>query len=164
MENIRVNNTKTNLLVDILIFVVFLVVYEVKATGETIHEWLGIAIGFILIIHIILHWKWIVVTTKLFLTHIKKETKLNYIVDILIFIGFTTIIFTGIMISKSFLPTFGIRVAENHFWREMHSLSVDLTLFLTALHFALHWEWIVNNFKRYIINPIKNKKDYKQTN
>jgi len=157
MENIHVNKAKTNLLIDISIFIVFLIVYEVKATGETIHEWMGIVIGFIFIIHIILHWQWIVVTTKHFLTSIKSETRLNYIVDVIIFIGFTTIIFTGIMISKSFLPTFGIRVAENHFWREMHSISVDLTLFFTALHFALHWEWIVNNCKRYIIHPLKNK-------
>ena len=161
MENILVNKTKTNLLTDIIIFVVFLVVYEVKATGETIHEWLEIVIGLILIIHIVLHWKWIVITTKQFLTNLKTETKLNYMVDILIFIGFTTIIFTGIMMSKNFLPTFGIRINENHFWRQMHSFSVDLTLFLTAFHFALHWEWIVNNCKRYIISPLKNKKSAK---
>lgn len=159
MKNIAVNKTKTNLWVDIIILLAFLTVYEVKATGETIHEWLGIAIGFIVIIHILLHWKWLVLNTKQFLTRIKTEARLNYIVDILIFVGFTTIIFTGIMISKSFLPTLGIRVAENHFWRSMHSVSVDITLFLTAFHFALHWDWIVRNFKRYIINPLKSIKN-----
>jgi len=39
------NKTKTNLLVDILILLVFLIVYEEKATGTAIHEWLGTALG-----------------------------------------------------------------------------------------------------------------------
>ena len=151
------NKTKTNLLVDILLIVVFLIVYEEKATGTTIHEWLGIAIGFIFIIHIILHWNWLVASTKHLFNRMKTESRLNYILDILIYIGFTTIMFSGIMISESFLPTFGIKVAPSHYWKEIHFVSVDVTLFLTAFHFALHWKWIVNNCKRYIINPLKGK-------
>lgn len=149
------HKTKTNLVVDIIIFVVFLIVYEVKATGKTIHEWIGIAIGLIFIVHIILHWKWLVSSTKQFLTRLKTESRLNYILDIIIYVGFTTIIYSGIMISESFLPTFGIKLIQNHYWKEIHFVSVDITLFFTAIHFALHWKWIVNNFKRYIITPLK---------
>jgi hypothetical protein len=151
------HKTKTNLLVDILIFIVFLTVYEEKATGTAIHEWLGIALGFIFIVHIILHWKWLVVNTTLFLHRMRTESRINYVLDILIFIGFTTIIFSGIMISESVLPAFGIKALRNHSWQEIHFVSVDITLFLTALHFALHWRWIADNFKRYIIGPLKSK-------
>jgi len=151
------HRTKTNLWVDILIFIVFLIVYEEKATGTTIHEWIGIAIGLVFIVHIILHWKWLLVNTQLFLHRMRTESRINYVLDILIFFGFTTIIFTGIMISESFLPTFGIKTLRSHYWQEIHSVSVNFTLFLVAIHFALHWKWIVNNFKRFIIGPIKNR-------
>ncbi len=153
--------TKTNLLVDILILIVFLIVYEEEATGTVIHEWLGIAIGLIFIIHIILHWTWLVVNTKLFLHRMRNESRINYVLDVLIFIGFTTVIFSGIMISESFLPTFGMKTGRSHFWQEIHVVSVDITLFLTALHFAMHWKWIVNNFKRYIISPLKGENNNK---
>ncbi len=151
------NRTKTNLLVDILILIVFLIVYEEKATGTAIHEWLGIALGLVFIIHMILHWNWIVVNTKLFLQRMRTEMRINYILDIFIFIGFTTIIFSGIMISESFLPAFGVKAGRSHFWQEIHVVSVDITLFLTALHFALHWRWIADNFRRYIISPLRSK-------
>ncbi len=97
------HKTKTNLLVDILIFIVFLIVYEEKATRTAIHEWLGIALGLFFVVHIILHWKWIGVNTKLFLQRMRAESRINYVLDILLFIGFTTIIFSGIMISESVL-------------------------------------------------------------
>jgi len=156
MKTLFTNEIKRNLLIDVIIFVLFLTVYEVKATGETIHEWLGIVIGAIIIIHIILHWKWLVQKTKQFI-EIRTSIKIRYIIDILIFIGFTTVSFTGIMMSKSVLPSFGIELPKSHFWREIHSLSVDLTLFLTAIHFALNWKWIVKNFGQCIIQPIKNR-------
>jgi hypothetical protein len=148
---------RTNLIVDIILLIVFLMVYEEKATGTAIHEWLGITLGIIFIVHIILHWKWLVCCSRQFLKRMKAESRINYLLDMLIFIGFTTIIFTGLMISESFLPTFGIKATRSHFWQEIHFASVDITLFLTALHFALHWKWMVVNFKRYIISPLKRK-------
>jgi cytochrome b561 len=151
------HRAKTNLFIDIIIFVTFLIVYNEKGTGATIHEWLGVALGILFTIHIILHWKWFIGCTKCFLRRMKAETRLNYILDILIYLGFTTIIFSGLMISENFLPTFGVKIFQNPFWKEVHFVSVDITLFVVALHVALHWKWIANNFKRYIINPIKGK-------
>ena len=149
--------TKTNLFVDLLIFVVFLIVYEEKATGTALHEWLGIALGLIFIIHIILHWEWLVAKTSHFFSRMKTESRINYILDMLIYLGFTTIIFTGLMISESFLPTFGFNAVRGHSWQNIHHVSVNITLFLTALHFALHWQWIVKNFRRYLISPLRKR-------
>ncbi len=145
--------TKTNLFIDITIFIVFLIVYEEKATGTTIHEWLGVTLAIFFIVHIILHWRWLTTCTKQFLKPMKNGSRLNYILDILIYFGFTTIIFSGLMISESFLPFFGFGEGRNHYWQEIHIVSVDITLFLVAFHFALHWKWIVKNCKRYIIGP-----------
>jgi hypothetical protein len=87
----------------------------------------------------------------------KTGSRINYILDMLIYIGFTTIIFTGLMISESFLPTFGFNAVRSHSWQNIHHVSVNITLFLTAFHFALHWQWIVKNFRRYLISPLRNK-------
>lgn len=155
MKWLFTNEAKRNLLIDCIILILFLIVYEVKATGVTIHEWLGVAFGIIAIIHIIMHWKWIIQISKQFFQKLKIDVRIKYIVDFFIFFGFTTIIFTGLMMSRSLLPSLGIQTMENHFWHETHSVSVDLTLLLTALHFALSWKWVARTFKQYVINPLQ---------
>ena len=155
---------KTNLVIDLILLIIFLIAYEEKATGTAIHEWLGVVFVLFLLGHIILHWNWLVETTKRFFGRKKAASRLNYVLDMLIYLGFTTIIFTGLMISESFLPFLGIRVSENHFWQEVHFITVDVTLFLVALHFALHWKWIVTVVRRYLIDPFKKDTTSKSRN
>jgi hypothetical protein len=35
-----------------------------------------------------------------------------------------------------------------------HSLSADLAVLLVAVHAALHWKWIVNAVRRYVLRPV----------
>jgi hypothetical protein len=64
------------------------------------------------------------------------------------------VMLSGFLISKSILATFGIQLEVSRAWRTLHSLSADLSLLLTALHFALHWNWVVTSIRRYIVNPV----------
>lgn len=149
------SKTKINLMLDIALFLVFLVVYEAKATGEVVHEWLGVGIVAVILLHILLHWQWVVHITQRFFQKIESESRINYIVNMVIFISFTTIIFSGLMISRSVLPFFGLAAPDTPFWRMLHSLASDITLGLVALHIALHWQWLANALKRYGIAPVR---------
>jgi hypothetical protein len=108
-----------------------------------------------LIIHIILHWDWMVGVTKKFFSNFFHISRLNYIVNILLFIGFITIMTSGIAISRSVLPTFGLQIDASRSWRGIHSLASNLTLLLVAVHFALHWSWVKNTFIRLFIKPFQ---------
>lgn len=101
------NRSKVNLVVDIVIFVAFLIATAPHFTGIAIHEWLGLAFGAAIVTHLLLHWQWIVETTKRIFSKLPGKTRLNYALNILLFIDVTLIAFTGIMISKSALPTRG---------------------------------------------------------
>lgn len=149
------SRTKTNLILDIALFLVFLVVYEAKTTGETVHEWLGVGLIAVIIIHILLHWQWVVSITRRFFQRIRTEPRINYIVNMAIFISFTTIIFSGLMMSHSVLPFFGLAAPDTPFWKMLHSQASDITLGLVALHIALHWQWLANAVKRYGIAPVR---------
>ena len=61
---------------------------------------------------------------------------------------------SGFMISESVLPFLGISLPRNFAWRSLHELSTNLFLVLLGLHTALHWNWIVDTFKRYVFQPI----------
>ena len=149
------NKSSLNLWLDILLLLALLMVYEHHATGIIIHEWLGISIGLVSIVHILLHWKWITCVTRKFFTKMASEHRLKYILNVFIFISFSTILFAGLMMSRSVLPFLGIKVAETPFWRWLHFTSVDITVWLVAIHIALNWRWILNAFKQYILNPVR---------
>ncbi len=154
-ERKKTSQTKINLLVDIVIFIAFLVAMDPHTTGIAVHEWLSIAFGAAIIVHLVLHWKWVLAVTRRFLGKLAVQARINYILNALLFIDVTIIIFTGLMISKAALPLFGIRFPNNSTWRWLHSFSADAALFLVGLHVALHWKWIVNAIKRYIVKSFK---------
>ncbi len=139
---------KTNFWLDLLIFGGFLVILEPRLTGIAVHEWLALAAAATLLVHILLHWDWIVNLTKHFLENPFHVSRLNYINGVLLFLGFTTVITSGLMISRSVLPALGLQIDAGRNWREIHNLSSDLTLWLVAVHFALHWSWIKNTASR----------------
>ena len=149
-----ISKTGINLIVDVILFLVFLVVYQEKATGITWHEWLGVGIVAVIVTHILLNWQWVVSITKRFFQKLHAEPRLDYVVDLGISIGFTTVIFSGLMMSRSVLPFFGLEAASSSLWKTLHATSADVTVWLTALHVALHWRWIVNAVKRYALAPV----------
>jgi hypothetical protein len=149
------NQTKTKLVIDMIIFVVFLIAMDPRSSGIAIHEWLTTAALAALAVHLLLNWDWIVQITRRFLGKTNNQARINYILNWLLFIDGTVIMLSGFMISESLLPALGIALPRNFAWRSLHDLSSNLFLVLLGLHTALHWSWIVDAFKRYIFQPIE---------
>lgn len=148
------NRNKVNLAVDLGIFGAVLLALQPHLTGVAIHEWLGIAFGAAIVTHLLLHWQWIVEVTKRFFARTSWSARVNYILNSLLFIDVTIIIFTGLMISKAALPSLGLQVDQDFAWRALHGEASDLAVLLVGLHVALHWKWIANTVKRYVIAPL----------
>ncbi len=142
------------LLVDTLAFIGFLIVIDPRSTGIAIHEWLSLAGIGAIIIHLLLNWNWIVEITHRFFKKIAGRSRLSYILNIALFIDMTLIMFTGIMISQVAIPSLGITLPQSFTWRTLHSTTADLFILLLGLHLALHWSWLVNTIKRYVLQPI----------
>lgn len=154
----KTNRTKTNLWIDIAAFVAFLVAFAPYSTGIPIHEWLGIAVGGVIVVHLLLHWDWIIKTTRNLFNKMPRRKRINYILDALLFIDTAIIIFTGLMISEAALPALGFTIAFTPIYITIHSLSANLAMMIIGLHVALHWKWIVKAIQRFVIAPFRNKK------
>ena len=148
------NRNKTNMIVDSAIFLAFLVAMAPHFSGMEVHEWLGIAFGAAIITHLLLHWQWIVEVTRRFFSKAQWSARINYILNALLFIDITLIIFSGLMISQVALPLVGIQLAQSGIWRGLHGAVANLFMVLVGLHVALHWQWIVNMFKRFVLTPL----------
>ena len=148
---------KTNLFVDISILAGFLVAFEPSLTGITVHEWFTLAFGSVLVVHLLLHWDWVVQVTRKFFRNLFHSSRLNYILNLALLVDFVTIMLSGVMISRSVLATFGLQRASSPAWRFLHSSATDISLLLIGLHIALHWKWILSTSKRYLFAPIQHR-------
>ena len=146
--------TKTKLVIDIIIFIAFLIAMEPHASGITVHEWLATSLIAAMVVHLLLSWDWIAQITHRFLGKVNNQVRLNYILNWLLFIDGTVIMLSGFMISESVLPSLGITLLHNFAWRSLHDLSANLFIVILGLHTALHWNWVVDAFKRYVFQPI----------
>ena len=149
----KTNPTKVNLFLDAAIFVAFLLALDPRLTGIAIHEWLGLAGAAAVVVHLLLHWEWIVGVTRRFLGRTSGAARLNYVVDVLFFIDLVVISLSGLMVSQALLPLLGLAAPGGAFWLVAHALSADLAVVLVAVHAALHWKWIVNAVQRYVLRP-----------
>jgi hypothetical protein len=148
------NRTKIKLVLDIIIFIAFLIAMEPRSSGITIHEWLATSLIASLIVHLLLSWDWITRMTRRFVGKINGQSRLNYILNWLLFIDGTVIMLSGFMISESLMPSLGFQFPRNFAWRGLHELSTNLFIVLLGLHTALHWSWVVETFKRCVFQPI----------
>ncbi|GAB4580720.1 MAG: DUF4405 domain-containing protein [Anaerolineales bacterium] len=139
--------------IDSLLFVAFLLVFNTHLTGKTIHEWLGMAMGAVIIVHLLLSWNWIVGITKKFFSKLKAATRINYLLNLLLFVDFTLVIMTGILISESAMKTLGIELPHDEGWKQVHLLTSDWAIYLTGIHLALNWRWVIHTLKTLIRKP-----------
>lgn len=149
----RRNPNLTNLWVDAVVFAGLLAAFAPALTGLMIHEWLGLVFGFTAWAHVLLHWQWIAGITRKFFTRANWGARFNYLLNAAIFIGFTVIIFSGVMESRFVLQTFGLNLPSERIWRQLHWLSADVTLWLAALHIAIHWRWLWSWVKKLLHLP-----------
>lgn len=148
------SQTKTKLWLDVLIFIAFLITMDPHSSGIAIHEWLSLAMIGTMVVHLLLNWDWIAQLSSRFFGNVGGQNRINYILNWLLFIDGTMIMVSGIMISEAALPAMGIQLPAGFAWRRLHDMSANLGLLLLGIHTALHWGWIVNAFRRYLIQPI----------
>lgn len=148
--------TKTKLWLDLAVFIAFLVAMEPRASGLAVHEWMTLSLAAVMVIHLLLSWDWIAEITQRFVRSTPKQTRINYILNWLMFIDATLLIVSGVMISEVAVPAIGIQLPFGFAWRRLHDMSANFALILLGVHTALHWGWIVKNFDKYLTKPFVN--------
>jgi Domain of unknown function (DUF4405) len=140
--------TRLDFWLDALLLVAFTLAYSLGFTGIATHEWLGIGLGVVLLVHVTLHWDWVVRTTVKLLRPGGRE-RFIWLVNLLLLVSMTLCIASGILISEVALPYLGITPPASSFWRQMHDTTATITLILVPVHAALRWRWIVGMVRRF---------------
>ena len=140
--------TRLDFWLDGLLLAAYTLAYSLGFTGIATHEWLGIGLGVVLLVHLTLHWDWVLRTTGKLLRPNGRE-RFIWLVNLLLLVSMVLCIASGILISEVALPQLGITLPPSAFWRQMHDITATLTLILVPIHAALRWRWIVGMARRF---------------
>jgi hypothetical protein len=134
---------RTRLGIDIGLFLALLLAFNPALTGLAVHEWLSIAIIAPLLLHLVINWEWAVRIFSEFLDRLMHASRLNLVVDALLFLSAVAVMLSGLLVSQVALALLGIATAPSALWIALHAVSADTTIALLLLHFALHAKWVV---------------------
>lgn len=139
--------TRLDFWLDAVLLVGFTLAYSFGFTGIVAHEWIGIGLAVALIVHLTLHWDWVLRTTSKLLRRGGRD-RFTYLVNLSLLVSMILCIMSGILISEAALPELGITLPASSFWQQVHGTTATLTLILVPVHAAMSWRWIVGVARR----------------
>ena len=128
---------------DIILFTVFIASAVPAVTRVAIHEWLGLAFVAVVLVHLLFNWPWIVGIGRRFFRELPGEVRFNYFLDALLFVLFSAVTVSGLLISEVALPTIGLAIRRDLFWRSLHDISTTLLMIVFGVHLAMHMRWLI---------------------
>ena len=124
---------KARMLIDIIMFVLFIILMGYHITGNKLHEILGIITFILFIIHHVLNRKWYKALPK---GKYNGQRIVSTIVDFLLLIDMLCIMISAIMISTTVFSFLNIKT--NMIARSMHLSSTAWGLILIGIRLGLH--------------------------
>ncbi|MCX7615693.1 MAG: DUF4405 domain-containing protein [Clostridiales bacterium] len=145
------NKNWVKIALDVFMAIFLALLYNTHAISISFHELGGLFICFLFLIHQVLNLDWISsVTKRLFKKTIPFKTRVQYVLDCLLFITYTLILISGVMISKTIFAGFFV---SSPIWKTVHYTSAAFALIFTGIHVGLHWSFITGMLKKLVRVP-----------
>ena len=130
-----------NLILDIFLFAGFILCFTMDVTGMILHQWLGVAMAGLTLIHLLIHNQWVNKVLRRF-SDLQSRPQILFLLDAAVALGFVGILVTGLVISTWLnLPLNGYSA-----WLNVHIAFSIETLFFLVVKIGFHWRWISNTF------------------
>ena len=139
--------TRVDFWFDAALLLGYTLAYSYGFTGIGIHEWLGTGLGLALLIHLTLHWDWVIRETRKLLSP-RGHEKVIWAVNLALLAAMTLCVLSGLLISRVVLSYLGFDMLGGPFWTRLHDLTAEVTLGLVPVHVAVRWRWIVSVGRR----------------
>ena len=104
------NSTRTKLIIDLFIFIGFLIAMDPRSSGIAVHEWLTLSALAAILIHLLLNWDCLAQVTRRLFGGTSTRSRINYLLNWLLFIDGILIMLSGILISEHAMPALGLRL------------------------------------------------------
>ncbi len=121
----------------LILFSGFLLSFFLDLTGIKLHQWLGLLVGGLAMVHLLSHWDWVEAVSQRIFLRTSGKARLYYLLDAALFLGFSVMLSTGVLIS-----TWLNLDVSGTYLLNIHILSSILTLAVTLIKLAAHWKWL----------------------
>lgn len=135
-------SARVRLLLDVVLFGAFVAAYNPLHTGLPVHEWLCLALLAPAGLHLVVNWDWLERVCSTFFGRLRRATRVNFTVDILLFVATVSVMLSGFMVSRILAHALGYRPTSDPAWYRVHSLAANATVVLMVLHLVLHRKWV----------------------
>ena len=131
---LKKHNTMIRRIVDVCMTALLLCLMAYQVTGETLHEWIGIGMTVLVILHQTLNRKWY---GAMFKGKYKSYRMITTVISVLLIISFAFTAFCGMAMSGHAVP-FMYGMVKVSFARSMHLSMSHWSFVLMGLHLGLH--------------------------
>lgn len=137
---------KIKIVVDILMVVTLLLLMAYQLIGKAVHEWFGVSMFALFILHHILNSHW---NRNLFKGKYTAIRILQTILVILVLFSMLGSMFSGIILSRHIFTFIRIR-GWRSFARNLHMISAYWGFVLMSLHLGLHWNMMMGMVRKFV--------------
>lgn len=140
----RSENIEMKIIIDVGITALLFFLSGYQFWGQAAHEWAGIIMLALLIVHNILNLNWY---KNLFKGKYPAVRTTYLITDIILLTAMALQMYSGIVLSREIfdfmIPSVGLSLA-----RKMHILGAYWGFIFVSIHIGLHWNMIVNGIRK----------------
>jgi hypothetical protein len=133
---------------DIVLFFSFVFAAMRRSTGLEWHEWLGVVLIPVLLVHFWLNWSWIVDFIGHPLRGLPGEARFNRWWNFAQFAVTVVALGSGLLVSRFVLPSLGLAGLHSNFWGNIHAGSATILTIMLGVHLGLHAHWLWSKIKR----------------
>ena len=128
------------LVIDAVALVAYVIVSLPSLTGVAPHEWLGLAVAVVLIVHLAQHLGHVVSSVRRAASpgHARAVRAGRAVLAVLLGIALAVCVTSGVMVSGAVLPTLGLYAEGYYFWNPLHAVSAKVLLALLLIHLFIN--------------------------
>jgi hypothetical protein len=131
------------LIIDFVMMVLILFALSYRIIGDVSHEWIGVSVFILFVVHTIINYRWY---KQIFKGRYDFRRGLNTAVNLLLLAAMSLLIITGLLHSRTVLAF--LHLPGGMVIRLIHTTAAYWGLLLIAVHLGLHWEMIINAMRK----------------
>jgi hypothetical protein len=129
------------LIIDFVMTVLLSCAYAYRIIGDAAHEWIGISVFALFVVHNAINWRWY---KNIFKGKYTFRRTIGAIVNTTLIFTMATLLVTGLLQSRAVLAF--LHLPGDMALRQAHTTAAYWSLPLIGVHVGLHWEMIMNGF------------------
>lgn len=132
--------------IDVAMTILFFILMAYHITGNRLHEWLGVTLFLLFIVHHVLNLNWY---KGLFRGRYTALRIFMLAVNFLLLVDMVGMMVSGIMLSREVFGFLNLRAGM--FGRRLHMVSTAWGFCLMAVHIGIHWGMVIGMTKKFTV-------------